>query len=82
MELKFNDYEPKDIIRIIREWTEDTQKDFGKSIGKSERTIQDYESGRRRYYAETLKQICKIYSINIIIEKKNDKKKRIVINND
>ena len=82
MELKFNDYEPKDIIRIIREWTEETQKDFGKSIGKSERTIQDYESGRRRYYTETLKQICKIYSINIIIEKKNDKKKRIAINND
>lgn len=82
MELKFNDYEPKDIIRIIREWTEETQKEFGKSIGKSERTIQDYESGRRRYYTETLEQICKIYNINIIIEKKNDKKKRIVINND
>lgn len=82
MELKFNDYEPKDIIRIIREWTEETQKDFGKSIGKSTRTIQDYEAGRRRYYVETLEQICKAYGINIIIEKKNDKKKRIVINND
>lgn len=70
MELKFNDYEPKDIIRIIRKWTEDTQKDFGKSIGKSERTIQDYESGRRRYYAETLKKICKVYDIKITIEKK------------
>lgn len=70
MELKFNDYEPKDIIRIIREWTEETQKDFGKSIGKSERTIQDYESGRRRYYTETLKKICKVYDIKITIEKK------------
>ena len=79
MELKFNDYEPKDIIRIIREWTEKTQKEFGKSIGKSTRTIQDYEAGRRRYYVETLEQIWKIYDINIIIEKKNDKRKKITI---
>ena len=79
MELKFNDYEPKDIIRIIREWAEKTQKEFGKSIGKSTRTIQDYESGRRRYYVETLEQICKIYDININIEKKNDKRKKITI---
>lgn len=76
MELKFNDYEPKDIIHIIREWTEKTQKDFGKSIGKSTRTIQDYEAGRRRYYVETLKQICKIYNITITIEKNNDKNKK------
>ena len=79
MELKFNDYEPKDIIRIIREWAEKTQKEFGKSIGKSTRTIQDYEAGRRRYYVETLEQICKIYDININIEKKNDKRKKITI---
>ena len=57
MRIKFNDYEPKDIIRFIRESTGLTQKEFGKSINKSERTIQDYESGRRRYYTETLKNI-------------------------
>ena len=70
MELKFNDYEPKDIIRIIREWTEKTQKEFGKSIGKSTRTIQDYEAGKRRYYTDTLKLICKVHKVEITIESK------------
>lgn len=73
MKIKLNDYEAKDIIRIVREWTGLTQKEFGKSIGKSLRTIQDYESGRRRYYGETLKQICKVHKVNIIIEKESIK---------
>lgn len=70
MKLVFNDYAPNEVIRIIREWTELSQKDFGKAIGKSERTIQDYESGRRRYNVETLKKITQVYNVKIIIEKK------------
>lgn len=69
MKVKFNDYEPKEIIRFIREWTGLTQKEFDKSINKSERVIQDYEAGRRRYYTETLKTICKVHKIKITIEK-------------
>jgi ribosome-binding protein aMBF1 (putative translation factor) len=70
MKLNLNDYEPKEIIRIIREWTELTQKEFGKTINKKERTIQDYESGQIRYSAETLMQIAKIHNVTITIEKK------------
>lgn len=70
MKLVFNDYKPNEVIKIIREWTELSQKDFGKRIGKSERTIQDYESGRRRYNIETLKKITETYGVKIIIEKK------------
>lgn len=70
MRLTLNDYETKDVIRIIREWTGLTQKEFAKSIGKHERTIQDYEAGRRRYYTETLKHICKVHNVKITIEKK------------
>lgn len=69
MRVIFNEYEPKDIIRIIRDNTNLTQKEFGKMINKSERTIQDYESGRKRYYAETLKRICDVFDIKITIEK-------------
>lgn len=69
MKLNFNNYDTKDVIRIIREWTGLTQKEFGKSINKSERTIQDYETGRRRYCFETLKFICKVHKIKITIEK-------------
>ena len=70
MKLNFNDYEPKDVIRIIREWTGLTQKEFGKTINKKERTIQDYEAGRIRYYSETLREIRKVHNIEIIITKK------------
>lgn len=70
MKISLNDYEAKDLIRIIREWTELTQKEFGKSIHKSERTIQGYESGRRRYYTDTLKTIAKVHNVKITIEKK------------
>lgn len=69
MKINSDNYDTKDIIRIIREWTGLTQKEFGKSINKSERTIQEYEAGRRRYYFETLKLICKVHKIKITIEK-------------
>ena len=70
MKLNLSDYEPKDVIRIIREWTELTQKEFGKSINKAERTIQDYESGRSRYYIDTLYKIAQVHNVEIIISKK------------
>ena len=70
MKIKANDYEAKDIIKFIRESTELTQEEFGKSINKSLRTIQDYESGRRRYNIETLLDIAKKHNLIITIEKK------------
>lgn len=74
MKINFNKFEPNEVIRFIREATGLTQKEFGKSIGKKERTIQDYESGRRRYYTTTLKQICKVHKINIIITDNKEEK--------
>lgn len=70
MKLIFNDYDPKDVLLIIREWTGLTQKEFGKTIGKSERTIQDYEGGRINYNVQLIKTICKVHNIKITIEKK------------
>ena len=37
MQLKANNYEPQEIIKIIREWTELTQADFAKTINRSVR---------------------------------------------
>ena len=70
MKVTLNKYEPKDVIRFIREATGLSQKEFGKSINKIERTIQDYEAGKRRYYTDTLKLICKVHKIEITIERK------------
>ena len=49
MKIIANEYSPNDIIRIIREWTELTQKEFGKSIHRSEKGIQAFELGTRNF---------------------------------
>lgn len=69
MRLVANDYEPKEIIRIIREWTELSQKEFGKTVHRSERGIQSFELGERNYNMQTLIQIANTHGIKIIIEK-------------
>lgn len=70
MKLIANEYNPEDIIRIVREWTELTQVDFAKSVNKSRRSIQAYESGANKYPFETLLDIAKKHNLTITIEKK------------
>ena len=70
MRLNMKDYTKGEAIRIIREWTNLTQKDFAKRIGKSKRTIEQYEVGTVNYGVEVLKTIVKEFDIDIIIEKK------------
>lgn len=69
MKIIANNYQPKDIMRIIREWTELTQKDFGDSVGRSRDGIQKYESGKRKYTFETLMLFCEKHNIKVTIEK-------------
>ncbi len=70
MKIVVNDYEPKDIIRIIREWTELTQKEFAENINRSRDSIQKIETGKRGYNINTLLEIAKKYNLIITIEKK------------
>ena len=70
MRLNMKDYTKGEAIRIIREWTNLTQKDFAKRIGKSKRTIEQYEAGTVNYGVEVLKTIAKEFDIDIRIEKK------------
>lgn len=59
------------IMRIIREWTQLSQKEFAKSINRSESGIQAFELGKRSYDVKTLLQIAQIHNIEITIEKKD-----------
>lgn len=70
MKMVANDYESKDIFKILREWTELTQEDFAKSINKGKRTVQAYETGETSFTMETLLDIAKKHNLKIIIEKK------------
>lgn len=70
MKFKANDYTKGEIIKILREWTGLTQKDFGNSINKSTSTVQSYELDKVNYGIETLLKIAKKYHIDITFEKK------------
>lgn len=70
MKIVANDYTAPEIIRIIREWTELSQKEFGKTVHRSERGIQAFELGERNYSLQTLLQIANTHGITITIEKK------------
>lgn len=72
MKINFKDYNRNEIIRIFREWTELTQKDFAKRINKSKRTVEDYESGKINYNIDTLLTISREFDIEIKAEKKKN----------
>jgi len=71
MKIIANQYSPNEIIRIIREWTELTQKEFGKSIHRSEKGIQAFELGNRNYDMKTLIQIANTHGLKITIDKED-----------
>lgn len=70
MQLKANDYETKDIARILREWTELSQKEFADTLHKSKRTIEAWEYGETTMNLRTLLKIAKKHNIEVILRKK------------
>lgn len=72
MKIYANKYETKDILKIIREWTNKTQKDFGNDVGKTNEWVKANEAGKTNYYFKDLLDLCKKNNIDIIISK-NDK---------
>lgn len=70
MKIKISEYSDSDLIRIIREWSNLTQKEFGDLIGKDERTIYDYEAGNYTFNMITLRRIMDKIGLEITIEKK------------
>lgn len=69
MKLNANKNDANDIIKIIRDWTNKTQKEFGKDIGKSNEWVKANEAGKTNYYFKDLLELCKINNINIVITK-------------
>lgn len=70
MKIIANNYQTKEIIKIIRDWSELTQKDFAKTINKSKDTIQSYELGRNKITLDTFMEIAKKQNLIITIERK------------
>lgn len=71
MKINANDYQAKDIVRMIREWTELNQTEFGLSLSRSRDSINNIENGRNRMYLNDFLDMCKKHNVKIIIERKN-----------
>ena len=62
-------------MNLVREWTNLTQKAFGKLINKSNEWVKANESGKTNFYFKGLLQIAKLNNIDIIITKDEHLKK-------
>ncbi len=71
MKIIANNYEPKEILKIIREWSEMTQADFAKKINRSKDTVQSYELGRNKMSLDKFLEVAKGEDLIITIEKKS-----------
>lgn len=70
MKIIANNYTPGEIIKIIRQWTELTQKDFGKTINRGRDAIAKIESDNNNISFNKFLEIAKKHNLIITIEKK------------
>ena len=71
LKINIKDYSRGEIIKFIRQWTGLTQEEFAKIMGKSKRTIEQYEAGNINYKVDFLYKLNKVFNIDIIFEKKH-----------
>lgn len=69
MKFTANEYTPQEICKMLREWTELSQTEFGKSIHRSDRSIRMLESGESHLTVETLLKIANTHGMKVIIQK-------------
>lgn len=70
MKLNVKDYNKGEIMKIVRQWTGLTQREFSSKMNKSKRTIEQYEAGTVNYNIDFLMNLCKTFDIEITIRKK------------
>ena len=75
MKIKANDYSPNEILKFMRQATNLTQKEFAKSINKSEDWCQSNELGRSDFYFKDFLELAKKHNFNINIEVQISQKK-------
>ena len=73
MKIIANNYEAKEIVKMIRECTDLNQTEFGRLLNRSRDSINNIENGRNRMYLNDFIDMCKKFNIKITIEEKNNK---------
>ena len=70
MKIKASEYTPGEVLKFVRQATDLTQKEFAKTINKSEHWCQSNELGRSNYYFKDLLKLAKEHNFEIYIIKK------------
>lgn len=65
-----NDFETKEIFKMLREWTGLTQSEFAKTIGRTRDSVNNIENGRKSISVDEFFYICKKHHIILIVEKR------------
>lgn len=73
MKLNVREYKNNDIIRILREYSNLTQKELAKELNKNVRTIQRYEAGDIKIDFSIIREICELCDLTVTIESKMKK---------
>lgn len=74
MKINCNDYEVKDIVRIMRDTSGKTQTDFAKSIKKTRGWCAQIEGGTINILLKDFLLLAKINNITIIMEENSKNK--------
>lgn len=77
MKVNLKDYSNADVIKFLREYRNMTQKELASILNRNVRTIQRYEAGEINIDLETIKNICKMFDLNLIIESKKQKEDNV-----
>lgn len=70
MKIIANNYTPGETIKIIRQWTELNQKEFGQTINYGRDSIAKIETDKNKITFNKLMEIAKKHNLIITIEKK------------
>jgi len=65
-----NNYNPNEIIKIMRQWTELNQTEFGKKINRGRDAIAKIENDTNKISFDKVMEIIKKNNMIMIIEKK------------
>lgn len=71
MKIIANEYEPKEVFKILREWTELTQEELAQELGyKNYHSIKQIERGVNNFTFQKFMQIANKHNLMVTIEKK------------
>lgn len=65
-----NEYETEEILKMVREWTDMNQNDFGRAFGRSRDSVNNFEHGRNKMTLDEFFYMCKKHHIIVILERR------------